>query len=256
MKTSSPEKRKNSKTRLTLPFVDFQSFSANNGDHHDPVKQLKTANEIDKANRQHGFVCLRNSGLSKQKVQSVFDASEKLFHLDSLSKEKLKRIDPMTNTGYIGYGIESLNRKRKKTVRNGDLIGTPESFQRITPKIWDDLKDVGLKYALCCALALGLDRDYFSKTVDIMDLCTLRMLHYPPCDVECTDPSLDPNTNCAIRVGEHTDFGLFTFLLIRDFHDPSSLGLQIKNPNNNINGMSKPHDISRRLETVVFCPRK
>lgn len=226
-------------TRLTLPLVDFDSFSSS-GD-HDPIKQLKTATEIDKANRQHGFVCLRNSGLSKQKVQSAFNASEKLFNLDIATKQKLKQIDPLTNTGYVGYGVEALNRNRRTdlkeafnfrdtSVQNGDLCGTPESFQIIAPSIWDDLNDLGSKYALCCALALGLERDYFSKTLNVMDLSTLRMLHYPPCDNDIADASLDPNSSCAIRVGEHTDFGLFTFLFIHDFHDHSSLGLQTKNP--------------------------
>jgi dihydroorotase len=38
------------------------------------------------------------------------------------------------------------------------------------------------RYGFACALALGLERDYFVKTMDRMDLCTMRYLHYPPCD--------------------------------------------------------------------------
>ena len=38
------------------------------------------------------------------------------------------------------------------------------------------------------------------------------------------------DSKCAIRVWEHTDFGIFTFLFINDVADDSSLGLQIKHP--------------------------
>jgi isopenicillin N synthase-like dioxygenase len=159
--------------------------------------------------------------------------------LDSAAKDQLKKIDPLTNTGYVGLGEEALNRKRRTdlkeafnfrstSVQNGDLMGTPELFQSITTELWDDLKHLGSKFADCCALALGLERDYFSKTLDIMDLCTLRMLHYPPCDPDIANSGL--GSACAIRLGEHTDFGIFTFLFVHDFHDESSLGLQMKNP--------------------------
>ena len=96
------------------------------------------------------------------------------------------------------------------------------------------------KYARCCALALRLDGQYFSKTLEDMDLCTLRLLHYPPCanlsDHKKTEQDLSSNSNqvpdskCAIQVGEHADFGIFTFFFIQDIADDSSLGLQIKHP--------------------------
>ncbi len=223
-------------SRFTLPLVDFSSFSSLN---KDKTKQLQTAKEIDAANRHHGFVCLRNSGISKQKVQDAFDASKELFQLDGAAKEQMKQIDPLTNTGYVGYGGEALNRKRRTdlkeafnvrntSVESGDLIGTPKSFQSVTTELWHDMKHLGSKFAVCCALALGLEQDYFSKTLDVMDLCTLRMLHYPPCDRDIANAGL--HSTSAIRVGEHTDFGIFTFLFIHDFHNDSSLGLQIKNP--------------------------
>jgi len=49
------------------------------------------------------------------------------------------------------------------------------------------------------------------------------MNHYPPCDFEAgvTDGS---SSDGAIRIGEHTDFGLFTLL----FHDGEAPGLQAK----------------------------
>ena len=82
-----------------------------------------------------------------------------------------------------------------------------------------------------------------------MDCCTLRMLHYPPCasmdDVDSDDAAKclpfrmlqkentkhsnsGVDSTSSIRVGEHTDFGIFTFLFVNDFHDESSHGLQVK----------------------------
>jgi len=215
--------------------------------------QLQTAKDIDAANRQHGFVCLRNSGISKAQVQSAFDASKHLFQLDEpVKREQLKQIDPQTNTEYVCG--EALNRKRQTdlkeafnvrntSVQNGDFVGTPESFQKVTTKFWDALKD----------LAPGLEEDYFSKTLDIMDLCTLRMLHYPPCGSNAVihDVSQGPDdAACAIRVGEHTDFGIFTFLFINDFQDKSSLGLQVKDPHGGENGWNDVVFDAKSLQTI------
>ena len=153
--------------------------------------RVRAQSQINQRNRTHGFVCLRNSGISKSKLQAAFDASQKLFSQSTTQKEKLKPIDPLSNTGYIGYGGEALNRSRKTDLKeafnvrgnsasNGAFIGTPPSFQSIATELWDELQRLGNKYAICCALALGLDEQYFSKTLKDMDLSTLRMLHYPP----------------------------------------------------------------------------
>ena len=68
------------------------------------------------------------------------------------------------------------------------------------------------RYALACALALGLELDYFVRTLARMDCCTLRFLHYPPCAAPTAADGVVEAT--PIRVGEHTDFGAFTFLLL------------------------------------------
>ena len=65
------------------------------------------------------------------------------------------------------------------------------------------------RYSIACALALGLDADFFAKTLGGAaspagpDLCTLRFLHYPPCDA----PGPGGVVNGALRIAEHTDFG-------------------------------------------------
>ena len=54
-----------------------------------------------------------------------------------------------------------------------------------------------------------------------LDLCTCRFLHYPPCEPPNYSGVLKKE---AIRVGEHTDFGAFTFLLLGQ----GAEGLQMK----------------------------
>ena len=65
---------------------------------------------------------------------------------------------------------------------------------------------------------------FFEKEYERMDLCTLRFLHCPPCDYSPGLTEGKPGT--AVRIGEHTDFGMLTFL----FHDSlaSGEGLQLK----------------------------
>jgi isopenicillin N synthase-like dioxygenase len=233
--------------QFKLPVVDFSSFlSLYNDNFHESREkgvstdeQLNTAKQIDEANKKHGFVCLRNSGITKSTLNAAFKSTQELFRLDDkIKNEQLKQIDPASNTGYAGFGMEALNQNRSPDLKeafnirnmskeNGEFDGTPLDFDKNSMQLWDELKLLGHRYAICCALGLEFERDYFSKTLSTMDLCTLRMLHYPPCPRDEIDDGSNNITN-SIRVGEHTDFGIFTFLFVNDFHDESSHGLQVK----------------------------
>ena len=249
--TSTMTKQKSNEFKI--PLVDFSSFLAlvqgsdghkpNNNDESESTKtmsvaQLNTVKEIDAANRKHGFVCLRNSGISRSTLNSTFQSTQELFHLGhDMKNNSLKQIDPKSNTGYSGFGKESLNINRKpdlkeafnirnESKKNGDFVGTPSAFENNSMELWDELKLLGHRFSICCAVGLGFEREYFSKTLSTMDLCTLRMSHYPPCQEDENDDSTSVSE--PIRVGEHTDFGIFTFLFVNDFHDESSHGLQVK----------------------------
>lgn len=75
--------------------------------------------------------------------------------------------------------------------------------------------------ALACAIALNLPSDFFSKTIEDFNLSTMRVIHYPPSKYTPGETTGEM-TSTALRVSEHTDFGLFTFL----FTDGP--GLQVK----------------------------
>lgn len=231
--------------KFELPVVNFSSFhsfqySSDNDESIISSAQKKTAKEINDANQIHGFVCLRNSGISHEAIDAAFKSSIELFQVEAETKDQaFKKLDPVTNTGYSGFAKESLNRKRRpdlkeafniraKSNTNGDFGGTPPTFAQTSTQLWNELKRLGHNYAVCCAIALGFEPDYFAKTLTDMDCCTLRMLHYPPCEEDVSHIDDMEDTTEAIRVGEHTDFGIFTFLFVHDFDNASSHGLQVR----------------------------
>ena len=223
---------------LELPIVDFSPFVKEPiGTDGPSAAQRKVAEAIDEACRTHGFVCLRNTGIPREALKETFDASETFFSMSHDQKSRLKPLDPTTNTGYNGFGSEALNPRRGAdlkevfNIRNPfqenytGFIGTSPEFQNVVGSFWKEITLLSNRFSQCCAIALGLETDYFEKTMTEMDLCTLRMLHYPPCPAIESDES-DPAS--AIRVGEHTDFGAYTFLFVNNLHDESSHGLQVK----------------------------
>ena len=167
-------------------------------------------------------------------VEEAFGAAQTLFALPLEHKlGEFKPITPETNTGYAPYGKETLNRTRPPDLKEAynvrrpelglnDFKGTPPGFRTSACKLWKVMEVAARRYALACALALGLELDFFTRGLERFDLCTLRMLHYPPCD----EPTKTDGAPAAtpVRVGEHTDFGSFTFLLLGE----GAEGLQMK----------------------------
>mmetsp|Transcript_2263 Transcript_2263/g.4174 ORF Transcript_2263/g.4174 Transcript_2263/m.4174 type:complete len:389 (-) Transcript_2263:94-1260(-) len=226
--------------------------------------QLHVAKQIHETCCQHGFLHMTNIGLSPDLIQDAFQGSQELFDLPLDHKEcVLKRLDTVHNTGYSPFATERLNRARNSgdmkecfNIRFGpwnsnDFTGCPDGFQEMAEKLQVALTDAARRYSIACALALGMhndydsnkkDRDnvpgeektateqqngllYFHNTLNRMDLCTIRMLHYPPVDPPASSSSSDASLG-AIRIGEHTDFGAYTFLLLKD--ETAYKGLQIK----------------------------
>lgn len=74
---------------------------------------------------------------------------------------------------------------------------------------------------IACAIALDIPSDFFRCRVKTFDALTIAPLHYPPCAFEAGRSSGE-DLSAAVRNGEHTDFGIFTFL----FNDGP--GLQVK----------------------------
>jgi isopenicillin N synthase-like dioxygenase len=182
----------------TVPTVDLAPFMADSGitvGMAPTAAQIKVAAQIDRACRLHGFVHVVNFGLSSDLERAAFAESSSLFALsDNHKRDMLVRITPQTNTGYSPYMHESLNRSRPAdlkeafNVRNPELhpnnfIGCTDTFKTTTLELWTTIAKATRRYAMACALALGVEPDFFITSMKEMDLCTLRFLHYPPLEV-------------------------------------------------------------------------
>jgi isopenicillin N synthase-like dioxygenase len=237
-----------------IPSIDLKPYFENKGVviGEQPTKdQLDVANTIHNACQQHGFVHVTNFGFTSEMGRRLFSASKDLF--DNPTKlDDYQPWSPITNIGFSPYKNETLNTNRQPDLKeafnlrfppkwNLDMHKfdtLPTSFQSIVKNIHgngddddddddDDeskslfnvLKLIANRYAIACAVALGLPYDTFSKTLTTNNLCTLRFLHYPPCTMDNDDDNGDEDTGRRsggggggggsarpIRAGEHTDY--------------------------------------------------
>ena len=201
--------------------------------------QLDTAAAIDAACRKHGFVQVINFGLTPELRLATFEASTKLFAMpDEHKRSNYKPITPETNTGYAPYGKESLNRARPSDLKEAynvrhpklgtnSFTGVPDGFEETVLTFRACLERAQLRYSMACALALELEIDFFVSALRNYDQCTMRLLHYAPCDSPTPkDGALEAT---PIRIGEHTDYGTFTFLLFDPRRDQTlEEGLQMR----------------------------
>ena len=199
-----------------------------------PVLDLADADDrafaraLDAACRDHGFVALRNVGVDRALLAAAWNASEALFALPEEDKARLEPWAAATNRGYSPPGRERLNARRKtrepKEAFNvkgaaNQYDAAPALFGTVADELWRVLVvEAAKRYAVAAALALDLPRDFFSKTLQQLDLCTLRFLHYPAL------PPSEEEESERLRAGEHTDFGFATFLFIKG----GAAGLQMK----------------------------
>ena len=227
--------------KATIPLIDFSPFRVDEGvlDGKEPTEpQISVAKEIDKVCRMHGFLALTNFGISAEERDLLFAESEKLFSLPPDAKQKLTLINPSTNTGYAPILTERLNRSRPPEMKEAfnfrfppkhvnPLENCPKSLGDLVENVMiPKYQDLARRFAVACAIALDIpESDFFSRTLRDFDSTAIRMLHYPPCDWH--DSMSNPgDVSQALRIGEHTDFGMVTFLMVHPDHGPE--GLQIK----------------------------
>jgi hypothetical protein len=90
------------------------------------------------------------------------------------------------------------------------LTNCPQSLSILVEQVLlPKYRDLAKRFAIACAVALEFpETDFFSRHLQGFDLATLRMLHYPPCDWDDSMSQVG-NVSQALRINEHTDFGLF-----------------------------------------------
>ena len=198
-----------------------------------PAKdQLLVATTINRACQEHGFVHVTNFGMSKDISKKVFAASKELFDNPNKHNDYVPS-SPSTNTEFSAFRNESLNKNRPPDLKeafntrfppawkNPSIPKTPQDFRDVVDDRTQIMKTTAIRYGLICALALDLPIDTFTKTLNTFNTCTSRFLRYPPCD-DFMEAANNGETQTAsakvqlagVRVGEHTDFGAHTFLLL------------------------------------------
>jgi len=218
-----------------LPVVDLSAFMADEGcmvGEAPTEEQLAVAAQIDAIMQEHGFMYLENFGVVDEEVASAFDAGKRLFDAGALAPYTTEK-----NIGFTSFGKQNINHRRPKdlcetfTIKSphmfdNDYRGSPEDFESTFNGLWDRLEAASRRFMFACALALGLpleELDFFVRTHKRMDCSAMRINHYPPCHFE-EGVTNGTRSSGAIRIGEHADFGMFTFLFLED----SAAGLQVR----------------------------
>mmetsp|Transcript_69126 Transcript_69126/g.214563 ORF Transcript_69126/g.214563 Transcript_69126/m.214563 type:complete len:340 (+) Transcript_69126:118-1137(+) len=215
------------------PVIDFAPFLREEGAVVGaPATDAQAAvlRALDAVNRSTGFAYLDNVGITQEDLRQWFAGARELFAQPEDHKLRgLQQLDPSANVGYSPVGQERLNASRPADLKESFNVkrpgtntfeGCPERFVDAAQGLWAKAEVAMRRFALACALALDLEPDFFSKRLRSMDQVTVRFLRYPPCDF---DPAA-AGGHGPLRIGEHTDFGLFTLL----FLDGPAEGLEVK----------------------------
>lgn len=224
--------------------------------HGNPEERAKCVKEIISGFTTSGFVYLLNSGLSPA---IAYEWSEKYFALPLAEKQKFPNIDPKSNRGYSGIGVEKVTnaeteediaklRAMVPDIKESIEIGSegssypPKPYANHWPEALPGFQEAMCTFYSQCdhlqqqlmsaiALGLGLDESFFVKQIQGGDHC-LRLLHYPAV------PKAVLSQEGAVRAGVHTDYGTVTLL----FQDGSG-GLQVKTPSGEFMDVSQTNNL-------------
>ncbi|XP_036962193.1 UPF0676 protein C1494.01 isoform X2 [Acanthopagrus latus] len=184
---------------MSIPVVDFGAYSLSEEDVTD--EQMRhLSQELKAAFTEVGFVFLRNTGITREEVDRVMDASKKFFLQPDELKQPFSRKSFANNAN---HGWVSLETERLNPRRPGDL---KEAFN--TASLHPDIKWPS------GALAdfEEIQKSFFLRSDK--NGTTLRSLYYPPVNS-------DKAKEGQLRCGEHSDYGTITLLF------QNSEGLQV-----------------------------
>lgn len=184
--------------------------------------QRAAAQMVDQCFRGIGLLFVKNLALSTETLSDMFDQARKLFQpSESYKKATLRPMLPGTNMGYLPHNVESLNNVRGADIKETfnfrfgvkqrqDFSGTPKGFEKSAQTFWDEMTISARALSMAADVALDMPTGYFESAFARNEFTAVRLLHYPP--YVPTDGCNGGNECAAVRAGEHTDFGLFTFL--------------------------------------------
>ncbi len=214
-----------------LPVIDVSSAIAG-----EPSAAL--ADDIDRACRTMGFFYVVGHGVPADLVDRLDRLARAFFALDDGEKSRIAMahggrawrgwfpLDGELTSGrpdrkeglYLG---QELAPEDPRVMAGVPLHGPnlfperPAGLRAVVLEYLDALTALGHRLLRAFAAALGLDPDWFDRTLTADPLVLLRMFHYPP--VAAGDDRWS--------VGEHTDYGLITIL-----GQDRSGGLEVRGP--------------------------
>jgi isopenicillin N synthase-like dioxygenase len=215
-----------------IPVIDIGPWASG-----DPVARQQVAAEVDAACREIGFFLMVGHGFDSSLLRAVRDTSVEFFALPDERKQPYA--SPTGNT-YRGWAVrqseddppvrlrETVEACRFDTAE--DLVAAnyePRWTDGFEPNIWPDepadfhpmwtayaaaMRELGGRLLSICAVALGLEADWFVDKFD-RETSYLSVNMYPP-----VSPS-----DVEMRFGAHTDIGSLTIL----YRDEARQGLQV-----------------------------
>ena len=219
----------------TVPVVDLTPWFSG-----DSRAQRALVAEIDEVCRSIGFLQVRGHGLSGSLTQEMLDVSAQLFDLPEATKRRWTPPHAGVNRGYASFGSEalaySLGVDTPPDMFEAFNVGTeprdrtdpyyaadPHDF--FAPNIWPDqptllaqeVRAVWLEYFEACTWLAGQMERIFSRALDMPDdfitrhtaraanvMRVINYEHHPHHGAFAPD---------QMRMGAHTDYGVFTILL-------------------------------------------
>jgi isopenicillin N synthase-like dioxygenase len=220
-----------------VPVVDIGPFL-----HGTPAQQRAVAQEVDRINREIGFLVITGHGVDLDLVKRWFDVSRKFFEGPQDIKRQVAAA-PDTHQGYHSLAQSGLAGKEGVTAppdlreyfmvgrpdgHSGPLTpsaarfhrpnrwpGQPQEFQDVATHYYQEMERLGARLMELFALALELPQTWFADKID-RHFSVLSTIYYPP----QTTPPLPGQ----LRAGAHTDYGSLTILAPSD----APGGLQVR----------------------------
>ena len=185
---------------MEIAIVDFKDFLNGTNRLNVSVKLIDTI-------KKHGFVYLRNYGISKDLIEKLFQYNKEFFDKPLEYKQTLKRSFPKTLCGYDALFEEKSNSDKLGDLKEAFIMKRNDA---IWPTDWNDFKEFMLMFHQKCyllsleilrsfATGLKLDPVEFESKFKNADCAFLRIIHYPP-----MSENIPIN---QMRAGEHTDYG-------------------------------------------------
>ncbi|CAB4404017.1 Clavaminate synthase-like protein [Rhizophagus irregularis] len=211
-------------SKFKLPIIDVSPFTT---DSSDRAAKLEVAKQIHKACRDVGFFYLTGHNIPQEIMDKTLKLGYEFFHLPDEEKFNYSITKQDNARGYqrLGEGVTKYQKDwnealdfYKPVPRTHPLalkklpIGgenqwpeKPSEFRAVFNEYKDYMLRLGDQVMRAIALSLGLEENFFNKFLDDC-FWVMRISGYP--DLR----NASGKDRVGFSLGEHTDYGLLTFL--------------------------------------------